>query len=562
MFKKFITGILVLSLAIGALTGISAFAADDTSAVWSGSIAALTEGDGSPNDPYLVTSAEQLAWLVRQSAKTTKGKYYRLTKNIILNDVTKANYVNGYIVKDSADFWSTAKQWPSGATDDWKFTIFGEFAGNFDGDGYTVYGMVNTWAPNGYWGLFGTLAENATVKNVNIDSAFYMRDWVTSWSRDNSYAAGIAGKVNGSNVTVKNCTVYRTTLMDGAGGWANAAGIIGVSSTNKNIVVSECGADVSLSNFRSDYEAAGLVADNWGDVGSVKVTNCWSNNYPADKTNTNGDRVKYTNCYTFAKASDEAGGSTADGVTVVSGSVKGESAKTTMPNLGWGTKWQTVDGENPKPIIIRVRNYKVTFDLSEVEGAEVLEPVYSSEGKITLPEAPEDYHWIKGNTAVSGEIDITENTVIKAELHKGGAATCKDKAVCEICGVSYGELSTTHGESRLVDVKTADCNEKGYTGDLVCSVCEQVLEKGKATDKTQHSFVNDECTNCGAAAPVSGDPVLDDGKYVSDKTEIKDSLITKTGESMLIALVAIIAVIYATSTALLFALNKKSRAVK
>jgi hypothetical protein len=58
---------------------------------------------------------------------------------------------------------------------------------------------------------------------------------------------------------------------------------------------------------------------------------------------------------------------------------------------------------------------------------------------------------------------------------------------------------------------------------------------------------------------------LDDGKYVSDstdKTENKDSLISKTGESVLIALVAIIAVIYATSTALLYALNKKSRAVK
>ncbi len=50
-------------------------------------------------------------------------------------------------------------------------------------------------------------------------------------------------------------------------------------------------------------------------------------------------------------------------------------------------------------------------------------------------------------------------------------------------------------------VKDATCTEEGYTGDVVCSVCGEVIEKGEAVPKIAHSFKDGKCTVCGAADP-------------------------------------------------------------
>ena len=340
--KKLTVFLCTLSLVASLFVSAVSVNAADTTAVWNGEATAPISGTGIASDPILITSAEELAWLVRQSADETSGKHYKLTNDIYLNNISDLTYDdNGYVNAYNLVHWPYA--WGYG------LDLYGEFAGVFDGAGHTVYGMENGWAPNGYWGLFGTLGENATVKTVNIDSAFYKRDNDTSWGATNTYAAGIAGRVSGSNVTVSNCTVYRSAFTEQAPGWANAAGIIGISSDKSDIVISNCGADVKIS-MRSDYESAGILADNWaGPTSAVKVTNCWSNNYPADKGTTVSDRVKYTNCYSLSAPASKIGIEGLNGVTVVSGSVKGEAAKTTMPNLGWDTDWKTVENANPMP---------------------------------------------------------------------------------------------------------------------------------------------------------------------------------------------------------------------
>lgn len=343
--KKLTAFLCTLSLVASLFVSAVSADAGDTYKVWNGTATAPTSGTGTTeNDPILITSAEELAWLVRQSADETSGKHYKLTTDVYLNKMSDLTYdADGYVNAYNLVHWPNA----------WGFDLglYGEFAGVFDGAGHTVYGMENSWAPNGYWGLFGTLGGNATVKNVNIDSAFYKRDNGTSWGATNTYAAGIAGRVNGSNVTVSNCTVYRSYFTEQSPGWANAAGIIGVSSTNKNIVVSNCGADVKIA-MRSDYENAGILNDNWyGDGVAVKVTNCWSNLYPVDKSNTANGRVLFTNCYTLSAPASKLNIESLSGVTVVSGSVKGEAAKATMPNLTWDTDWKTVENANPMPML-------------------------------------------------------------------------------------------------------------------------------------------------------------------------------------------------------------------
>ncbi len=66
--------------------------------------------------------------------------------------------------------------------------------------------------------------------------------------------------------------------------------------------------------------------------------------------------------------------------------------------------------------------------------------------------------------------DAKHNYTVKGEAasgHKGGTATCKDQAVCEKCGESYGKTIAHNYES--VDIP-ATCTSAGYT-EYTCTAC-------------------------------------------------------------------------------------------
>ncbi|MBR2152798.1 MAG: hypothetical protein IJ944_05915 [Clostridia bacterium] len=83
---------------------------------------------------------------------------------------------------------------------------------------------------------------------------------------------------------------------------------------------------------------------------------------------------------------------------------------------------------------------------------------------------------------------ITTPGVITIECaHKGGEATCKDKAVCEICGESYGDLNAENhkGETEVRDAVPASCYENGYTGDTYCKDCDAKIADGRVIPATE-----------------------------------------------------------------------------
>ncbi len=67
--------------------------------------------------------------------------------------------------------------------------------------------------------------------------------------------------------------------------------------------------------------------------------------------------------------------------------------------------------------------------------------------------------------------------------HTGGEATCKDQAVCEVCGTSYGEVDSENhiGETKIRDAKEATSTATGYTGDTYCSDCNTKIASGEVT---------------------------------------------------------------------------------
>ena len=66
--------------------------------------------------------------------------------------------------------------------------------------------------------------------------------------------------------------------------------------------------------------------------------------------------------------------------------------------------------------------------------------------------------------------------------HTGGKATCKNKAVCEVCGKAYGELdATNHLDLKHIDAKAATKDAEGNIEYWYCEGCGKYYSDAAAT---------------------------------------------------------------------------------
>ena len=87
--------------------------------------------------------------------------------------------------------------------------------------------------------------------------------------------------------------------------------------------------------------------------------------------------------------------------------------------------------------------------------------------------------------AIEGEVLTFQiEGEMEQHVHSGGQATCTKKAVCEKCGKEYGEIDPTcHLNLQRQGFKEPTQEENGYTGDLVCTDCNAIVEAGEIIDK-------------------------------------------------------------------------------
>lgn len=88
--------------------------------------------------------------------------------------------------------------------------------------------------------------------------------------------------------------------------------------------------------------------------------------------------------------------------------------------------------------------------------------------------------------------------------HTGGTATCKDKAVCDHCGIEYGELDSSNhaGGTEIRGEIKATYLAEGYTGDTFCIGCGEKLSVGEVIPKLTHDDPThgvEFYTNCSAS---------------------------------------------------------------
>ena len=251
---------------------------------WNGTVAeAYDGGDGTPGNPYQITTAEQLALLAQQTNNGTGGDaYYILTSDIILND------------GDSL-LWT-----PIGSV--------GVFTGVFDGNGHIISGLYENGQKIS--GLFA-VTESATIKNTRLENAT-----VLEYEQAYVYTA-IGGILIGKakNTNILDCSVDGVIEIFSS---KPSGGVVGQYEVDLNdtIFLTNC---INFATVTENNCTGGIAGKTVVNNGNLVIDNCVNKGYINGWTFSggmvgNGDFI-IKNCNNFGEIISEgtAGGMAGQG---------------------------------------------------------------------------------------------------------------------------------------------------------------------------------------------------------------------------------------------------------
>lgn len=354
-------------------------------------------GSGTKDDPYQISTAAQLKRF-RNIVNGTGGQTPNhgacavLMNDIVLNDGTFD--ANGTYTRGSSN--TAPEKWtPIGKyTDDNDKT---PYTGTFDGQGHTIKGLYVNSASDAYVGLFGCL-ESAAVRNLTVDG--YVQGCNT--------VGGIAGYA--SNAAIENCSNHCSVTGSST---SKIGGIAGLNFDGAKII--DC-YNVGTIRNSNVYEACGGIV--WGNAGTV--SNCYNvgtisgNVYDGEIVGSNSGTVE--NCYYLAGTNLNAVGQNDN-----SGNIT-KTASKTAAEFADGTVLALLKAD---------RDNSPWDSCQYVAAAKMTLPVFKGQGDA------HDHTWSAWTSNGDGTHSrrCTCNAVETVNC-SGGMATCKDKAVCEICGKS------------------------------------------------------------------------------------------------------------------------------
>lgn len=390
-------------------------------------------GSGTKDDPYQISTAAQLKRF-RNIVNGTGGQTPNhgacavLMNDIVLNDGTFD--ANGTYTRGSSN--TAPEKWtPIGKyTDDNDKT---PYTGTFDGQGHTIKGLYVNSASDAYVGLFGCL-ESAAVRNLTVDG--YVQGCNT--------VGGIAGYA--SNAAIENCSNHCSVTGSST---SKIGGIAGLNFDGAKII--DC-YNVGTIRNSNVYEACGGIV--WGNAGTV--SNCYNvgtisgNVYDGEIVGSNSGTVE--NCYYLAGTNLNAVGQNDN-----SGNIT-KTASKTAAEFADGTVLALLKAD---------RDNSPWDSCQYVAAAKMTLPVFKGQGDA------HDHTWSAWTSNGDGTHSrrCTCNAVETVNC-SGGMATCKDKAICEICGKSYGSPDlNNHAHLKHIDAKAATVAEEGNIEYWYCGGC-------------------------------------------------------------------------------------------
>ena len=156
--------------------------------------------------------------------------------------------------------------------------------------------------------------------------------------------------------------------------------------------------------------------------------------------------------------------------------------------------------------VCRTQDYKFSFTLPEgaTDAAYGYEFIGLGDGPLTptvenglysgiikastYPAKENSFKLIVSAKTADGFEFSAEKTVAIQNAHSGGTATCKDKAICEVCGESYGELDpNNHANLKHIDAKAATKTSEGNIEYWYCDGCNKYYKDAKATQEIKQA---------------------------------------------------------------------------
>lgn len=253
-----IVAVLVCALAAGYAFAWLAESRKTDSADFNGSSGStyFAGGDGSSGDPFIINDKYHmynLAWL-QNTGKLTQKYYFEMDKDLTIPD----------------NFWL-----PPIGTDDYPFI------GDFNGNGYTVSGLLittdrsklgNAGLPGGAGdfsnavGMFGMTGAGSEIHNFILeDPVVEVASANATYSQEAERTAGIAvglvgGKAYSVGVLAQQGTAGATLIMN-RGGYSTFNSIIGALADNVSSSVTGGGNGIggSGSAFGANFDVVGMV---------------------------------------------------------------------------------------------------------------------------------------------------------------------------------------------------------------------------------------------------------------------------------------------------------------
>ena len=169
------------------------------------------------------------------------------------------------------------------------------------------------------------------------------------------------------------------------------------------------------------------------------------------------------------------------------------------------------------------------------------------------------HHW---HECANENCDVTDNSGKNGYAeHTGGKATCKDKAVCEICKESYGSLDpNNHTDLKHIDAKAATAAAEGNIEYWYCGGCKKYFSDAAAkTEITKADTVTAKPTETAAPQPTVEPQPTAQPRQTAQPTVQPVSPIPSTGDTANPALWFALLFVSGSALAAIFVLRRKAK---
>ena len=554
---------------------VPAFATADNVAVPTGNwadyaVSSIAAGDGSEENPYIITTPEELAGVAVAFnsgiyPNPYSGKYFKLGNNLDL----------------SAHRWT-----PIGNGS--QLESFHSFNGYFAGDGKTVTGLYVDESENKYTaGLFGNFT-NGTISNLIVKDAYVKTEANTNEDDEIYDSAGVivGGAVEGygGSIAITGCSASGTVesgsaITGGLVGYSSYANIADCSASTTVKGASNAGGFIGRAFLGSVSRcvANGDVSGSWcvgGFAGiafyKTKIEKCASyGDVQASDWNVGGfigfisQDVTISNCVSYSKVTTtlsldrpiRTGGfiGTNNGSTIKNSHAAGTVSATQAGNVIGGFEGYDISGTTEKCSFDADKN----TEMNAIGGTESAgtNDISTETTKKVMSNICVDYY---------GSHDYnTDEYVVDSQpdCTNDGSKSYH----CRRCDSSDETSSVAIGKTghslKKTEKRDATCTEDGYEAYWTCENCEKIfsdeaaeneIENPTVINKTGHSLKKTEkkdatctedgyeaywtCENCekifsdeAAENEIENPTVINKTGHSLKKTEKKDATCTEDG---------------------------------